>query len=78
MTDQTHNIILKTDDVGLLVDSIGDVEEVTAEGMEAPPANLVQIGREFIECVVKLQKGLLVILSSEKILESPATGGGFA
>lgn len=78
VSDQAHNIILKMDDVGLLVDSIGDVEEATVEEIEDPPANLTQIGKEFVECVVKLRTGLLVILSPENILESPAGMGGFA
>jgi len=76
ITDRTHNIILKPDDVGLLVDSIGDVEEATMEEEESPPANVAQIGAEFMECVVKLRNELLVILSPEKILEHRADMGG--
>jgi purine-binding chemotaxis protein CheW len=78
MTDLTHNVILKDEAVGLLVDSIGDVEEATGEEMEAPPANLGPIGTEFMECVVKLRDELLVVLSPDKILEPPADRGGFA
>ena len=78
MTDLTHNIILKDEAVGFLVDNIGDVEEAIGEEMEFPPANLGPIGTEFMECVVKLQDELLVVLSPEKLLERPADREGFA
>jgi purine-binding chemotaxis protein CheW len=65
----SHNIILKEGSVGLLVDGIGDVIEAREAQMERPPANLQGIGVEFIDSVVKLRDELLVILSSESILE---------
>jgi purine-binding chemotaxis protein CheW len=68
ITPATNNIILKEDPVGLLVDSIGDVVQATKDTIVLPPASVGQIEEEFIEGVVKLEKELLVILSSQKIL----------
>ncbi len=68
ITIDSHNIILKHDTVGLLVDSIGDVVDTHDEGIEPPPANMGGIDEELIEGVVKLEDELLVILSAEKIL----------
>lgn len=70
ITGESHNIILKNDLVGLLVDSIGDVVEAQNHAIENPPANVGEIEGKFIEGVVTLEDELLVVLSSEKILES--------
>ncbi len=78
ITGETHNIILKQEPVGLLVDSIGDVEEAGEGAVEPPPANLNGIGVEFIRCVVKLRDELLVVLSPDKILECGEEKGVFA
>ena len=72
----THNVILKSDAVGLLVDAIGEVIQAEVEDIEAPPANVGGIEGEFINGVVKLEKELLVVLSAEKLLNysAPHTG----
>lgn len=69
ITEETHNIIIKNEDVGLLVDSIGDVVEAKNYEIVPPPANLGGITREFIEGVVKFEDALMIVFSSEKILE---------
>ena len=77
ITEDTHNVILKQENVGLLVDSIGDVVEVDEENIEPPPANLGDIRVGFSSGVVRLENEILVILSTEKILEYiPATSDG--
>jgi len=77
ITETSHNVILKPDDIGLLVDRIGDVEEAEETAVEAPPANLNRIGAAFIECVVRLKDDLVLVLSPEKILERPKDKGEF-
>ena len=72
IAEESHNIILKNDAVGLLVDSIGDVVMAQDDEIEQPPANVGGIEGRFIEGVVKLREELLVILSAEKILEYKA------
>ncbi len=69
ISDQSHNIIFKIDEVGLLVDRIGDVISVEEERIEPPPANTGGIGSEFIKGVVELENTLLMILSARKVLE---------
>lgn len=69
ITDASQNILLKNDDVGLLVDSIGDVVEATDEEMLSPPENLEGIKVQFINSVIRLPSELLVTLSPEKIIE---------
>lgn len=76
ITGGSHNIILKKDDIGLLVDGIGDVEGVDDERIKGRPANLDQMGLEFVECVAELRSELLVILSPDRILELPRKKGG--
>ena len=66
--EETHNVILKRDAVGLLVDAIGDVAQSEAEEIEPPPANVGGIGAEFMEGVVKLENELLVVLSADRLL----------
>lgn len=68
LTPRTHNVVLKREDVGLVVDEIGEVMEVPVEDLEGPPANLGGVAREFVSRVAKLKDGLLVVLDVEKIL----------
>ena len=68
ITPETHNLILKRDTVGLLVDDIGDVIEAEENEIRPPPANIGEINGEFVESVVKLDEEILMVLSSEKIL----------
>ncbi|MEA1969963.1 MAG: chemotaxis protein CheW [Thermodesulfobacteriota bacterium] len=70
MTDQSHNIILKADDVGLLVDSIGEVIDVFNDEIEILPANMDAATGKYAESVVKLDNELMIIISTEKILEN--------
>jgi len=69
ITEKSHNIILKTDDVGILVDSIGEVIEVSRDEIEMPPANMDSVSLKYIESVIKLETELMMIVSPEKVLE---------
>ncbi|MFH1154672.1 MAG: chemotaxis protein CheW [Pseudomonadota bacterium] len=68
ITQDSHNIILKHDDVGILVDSIGDVIEVFEDDLEIPPANM-DMAVSYIDSVIKLDKELMMVISPEMILE---------
>lgn len=68
LTDKSHNIILKADDVGLLVDEIGEVINVLDNKIEALPANLDSSTEKYVENVIKLTKELMIIISTEKLL----------
>ena len=54
--------------IGLLVDRIGDV--VTVDGSQVAPAppHLSEVNAQYVEGVVRLREGLLVVLSAAEIL----------
>ncbi len=68
------NMVVRADDgaVSLLVDEIGDVVEVTSESYEPPPDNLPREQRELIEGVYKLEGRLLLVLNTERVLQTAA------
>jgi purine-binding chemotaxis protein CheW len=66
------NVVIRTTDgaVSLLVDSIGDVVEVTEDSFEKPPETLQGKVREVILGVHKLDKQLLHVLNTDKACET--------
>ncbi|MEA2059241.1 MAG: chemotaxis protein CheW [Thermodesulfobacteriota bacterium] len=68
LTEDSHNIILKADDVGLLVDHIGEVVAVEEDEIEALPANMDSQTANYADSVVKLEDELMTIVSVEKVL----------
>ncbi len=69
VTEESHNVVLKQQLVGLLVDSIGNIVQCDELDIERCPANACGIEAKFIDGVVKLEDELLIILRSEKLLE---------
>ena len=69
ITEQSHNVVLKQDLVGLLVDSIGNMVQCGALDVEPPPANAGSIRGKFVDGVLKLDHELLVILDTKRLLE---------
>ncbi len=61
-------IVVRTHDgvIALIVDSIGDVIEVTAASHEPPPDTLIGPARELLPGVHKLEKRLLHVLDVER------------
>ena len=70
LTDESHNLILKADDVGLLVDNIGEIIDVFDNEIEILPSNIDLPTGRYVESVVKLENELMMIISTEKILNS--------
>lgn len=68
LSASTHNVVLKQEDVGLVVDEISEVVEVAQEDLEGPPANLGGVEGDFVAQVAKLKEGLLVVLAVDKLL----------
>ncbi len=66
------NMVVRSDDgpVSLLVDEIGDVVDVTADTYERAPDNVPQHQRDMIEGVYKLRDRLLLVLNTERVLQS--------
>ena len=65
------NMVVRTEDgaLSLLVDEIGDVLEVEAEGFEKPPENLDPAVRDLIEGIYKLKDKLLLVLDTERTVD---------
>ncbi|MEO5339148.1 MAG: chemotaxis protein CheW [Magnetococcus sp. MYC-9] len=61
------------DPVGLVVDRLGDVRNVSDDHILPPPANLKGISAPFIRGVVRVEKELLVILNVAKIFGTDGT-----
>ena len=62
------NVVVRTDDaaVSLLVDSIGDVLEVSQDDFEPPPDTIQGVTRDLVCGVYKLEGKLLLILDTNK------------
>ncbi|MBF0623814.1 MAG: chemotaxis protein CheW [Magnetococcales bacterium] len=56
------------DPVGLVVDQLGDVLEISDDNIQPPPANLRGIAAQFVRGVVEFDRSLLVILDVAKVL----------
>lgn len=69
ITEASHNVVLKQDLVGLLVDSIGNMVQCSELDIEPPPANSGSLKNKLIEGVMKLDRELLVILGTKRLLE---------
>lgn len=68
------NVVMRTDDeaVSLLVDEIGDVQEVEEGTFERPPETLKGVARELIRGAYKLKDRLLLVLDTEKAVQLAA------
>lgn len=65
------NLILRTDggSIGLQVDAVGDVLDVHEDDFEPPPRTLRGQLRELITGAYKLERGLLLVLNTERVVE---------
>jgi purine-binding chemotaxis protein CheW len=65
------NVVIRSEEgaVSLLVDEIGDVVEVAEESREAVPENISGPQRELLTAVAKLDKRLLLVLNTQKLLQ---------
>jgi purine-binding chemotaxis protein CheW len=72
--ERSMNVVLRTEEgaVSLLVDEIGDVVEVEDSILERPPENLRGVSRELISRVAKLDRELLILLDTERVLAVPS------
>ncbi len=74
------NVVVRTDDgaVSLLVDEIGDVLEVDEECFERTPETLQGETRQLVRGVYKLHERLLLVLDTERAIDSTAAEVGKA
>lgn len=68
------NVVVRSDEgaVSLLVDQIGDVQEVDAESFERPPETLRGEARNMISGAYKMKDRLLLLLETARVLDLPA------
>jgi purine-binding chemotaxis protein CheW len=68
------NVVVRTGDeaVSLLVDEIGDVQEVEEDAFERSPETLKGVARELIRGAYKLKDRLLLVLDTEKAVQLSA------
>jgi purine-binding chemotaxis protein CheW len=66
------NVVVRSEDgaVSLLVDEIGDVVEPPRDSYEQAPETMPPEQRELIEGVYKLDVGLLLVLNTERVLQT--------
>jgi len=72
ISEESHNIVLKREPVGLLVDAIGDVVQTREDLIEHSPANVSGIESDFMAGVVKQDNELILILSTDRVLNDKA------
>jgi purine-binding chemotaxis protein CheW len=62
------NVVVRSDDgvISMLVDEIGDVQEVREDAFEPPPETLQGEARNLIRGTYKLDNRLLLVLDTEK------------
>jgi purine-binding chemotaxis protein CheW len=70
------NIVVRNDDgaISLLVDHIGDVQEIDEENFESPPETLSGESAELIRGAYKMKDRLLLILDTERAMNVATTG----
>ncbi len=69
------NIVVQSEDgpVNLLVDEICDVLDVPLEASTPLPENMTALQRDLIEGVYWLESGLLLILNTDRVLDTAAS-----
>lgn len=70
----TMNVVVRGPEgaVSLLVDEIGDVLELSEQQFEPPPETLEGIPRELIGGAYKLDNQLLLVLNTDRVLDTAA------
>lgn len=68
------NVVVRSADgpISLLVDEIGDVVEVDQAQFEPPPETLQGAHRKYIRGALKLDRGLLLLLDTKRVLRIDA------
>lgn len=69
ISSRSHNIILKHEGVGFLVDDIGDVVYAEESKVEPLTVKIRNLNSHYIKGVVVLKNDLILVLSMKRILE---------
>ena len=74
VTDQARTVVVRSKDeqVGLLVDQIGEVVKCRTDEIDPPPANVGGLDGRLFKGVYKMENELLVVLDVEAVLSFEA------
>jgi len=69
-TTRTRNIVVRVDEelIGLWVDEVGDILEISTHEIDPSPANLADSVRRYVLGVHRRDDGIVVLLDLEKLL----------
>lgn len=65
------NTVAKT--IGVVVDAVNEVLRIANSEIEAPPATISGLGKEYLKGLVKLERRLLILLDIDRILDLQGT-----
>ena len=71
-----YQLHTSNDVFGFMVEKICDIENVSDDSIQPPPANVDRISKEYITGVVELKEGILTLLDVEKLIENREMGNG--
>jgi purine-binding chemotaxis protein CheW len=85
-TDETRIMVVNVrgKTVGIIVDAVNEVLRISRDQIAPPPTTVAGAGREYLTGLVRLNKGLLILLDIDKLLHedelseagTTATNGG--
>ncbi len=78
-TDATRIMVVNVrgKTVGIVVDAVNEVLRINREQIAPPPPTVSGPGREYLTGLVRLNKGLLILLDIDKILDEEEINGSF-
>jgi purine-binding chemotaxis protein CheW len=70
-TDETRIMVVNVrgKTVGIVVDAVNEVLRINRDQIAPPPPTVAGPGREYLTGLVRLNKGLLILLDIEKLLD---------
>lgn len=78
-TDETRIMVVNVrgKTVGIVVDAVNEVLRISREQIAPPPPAVSGPGREYLTGLVRLNKGLLILLDIDKLLDEEQVNGAF-
>lgn len=79
-TDETRIMVVNVrgKTVGIVVDAVNEVLRISRDQIAPPPPAVTGPGREYLTGLVRLNKGLLILLDIDKILDEEEISGTLA
>lgn len=58
-----------TENIGLVVNDIGEIEEISSDRLQSPPTSFDSINSHFVDHIVSLDQNLLILLNLNRFYE---------